>query len=134
MQRTFLLLTTVVLSFCSHLTAQTTLRQATQDLFLIGVAVNNQPGVGRPKQNKSRHFSAIVRKLHEIGGIHPEEHRYNFEATDQMLAFGRTTKVVTGHCLIWHSQLARWFCVDEQGEPVSAEVLKSRMRSTSSAS
>ncbi len=133
MQRTFLLLTTVVLLFCSHLTAQTTLRQATEDLFLIGVAVNNPQTRGaRPAEAEqiSRHFSAIVpENCMKSAEIHPEEHRYNFEATDQMLAFGENNRqVVTGHCLIWHSQLARWFCVDEQGEPVSAEVLKSRMR------
>ena len=36
---------------------------------------------------------------------------------------------ITGHCLIWHEQLPRWFCVDENGGNVSAEVLKARMKS-----
>ena len=35
---------------------------------------------------------------------------------------------VIGHTLIWHSQLAPWFAVDEQGRDVSPEVLKQRMR------
>ena len=33
-----------------------------------------------------------------------------------------------GHCLIWHSQLSRWFCVDSAGKDVTPEVLKERMR------
>jgi len=35
---------------------------------------------------------------------------------------------IIGHCLIWHSQLSRWFCVDNQGNNVSPEVLKERMK------
>ena len=35
---------------------------------------------------------------------------------------------VIGHCLIWHSQLAPWFCVDSAGKNVSPEVLKQRMK------
>ena len=35
---------------------------------------------------------------------------------------------VIGHCLIWHSQLAPWFCVDEQGKTVSADILKERIK------
>ncbi|MCP6082721.1 endo-1,4-beta-xylanase, partial [Klebsiella pneumoniae] len=35
---------------------------------------------------------------------------------------------VLGHCLIWHSQCAPWFHYDKNGQLVSAEVLKKRMR------
>ena len=30
--------------------------------------------------------------------------------------------------MIWHSQLAKWFCIDEKGEKVTPEVLKKRMK------
>lgn len=35
---------------------------------------------------------------------------------------------ITGHCLIGHSQLAQWFCVDKDGKNVSPEILQQRMK------
>jgi endo-1,4-beta-xylanase len=35
---------------------------------------------------------------------------------------------VTGHCLIWHSQVPRWFFVDKEGNEATPELLKERMR------
>ena len=35
---------------------------------------------------------------------------------------------ITGHCLIWHSRLPKWFCVDENGNNVSPDILKARMK------
>lgn len=109
------------------------LSEATKGLFLMGVAVNSPQTRGaRPAEAEqiSKHFNAIVpENCMKSAVIHPEEHRYSFEASDRMVAFGENNaQVITGHCLIWHSQLAPWFCVDEQAKPVSAEVLKSRMR------
>ncbi len=133
MQRTFLLLTIAALAYYNGISAQTTLRQATEGLFLIGVAVNNQQVNGMKAAEAaqiSKHFNAIVpENCMKSAVIHPEEHRYNFEASDMMVSFGEANQqVITGHCLIWHSQLAPWFCVDKEGKPVSAEVLKARMR------
>ncbi|MDD2559103.1 MAG: endo-1,4-beta-xylanase [Bacteroidales bacterium] len=132
MQRSLLLLTIIALFFYSEIKAQT-LRQAGDGLFLMGVAVNSRQTEGaRPAEAAqiSKHFNAIVpENCMKSAEIHPEEHLYRFEATDKMVAFGENNQqVITGHCLIWHSQLAPWFCVDEQGKPVSAELLKARMR------
>ena len=32
------------------------------------------------------------------------------------------------HALSWHSQLAKWFCVDDEGNLIGKELLKQRMR------
>jgi endo-1,4-beta-xylanase len=61
--------------------------------------------------------------------IHPEEKKYNWTDADKFVAFGEKNKqVVTGHCLIWHSQIGKWFFVDDSGNDVTPEVLKERMR------
>jgi hypothetical protein len=61
--------------------------------------------------------------------IHPEENKYEWTDADKFVAFGEKNKqVVTGHCLIWHSQIGRWFFVDDSGKDVTPEVLKERMR------
>ena len=35
---------------------------------------------------------------------------------------------ITGHCLIWHSQMAPWFTKDSAGNLVDAETMKQRMK------
>lgn len=118
---------------CVQVMAQSSLREATKDLFLMGVAVNNyQVNGGNRVENDliKTHFSSIVpENCMKCSEIHPEEHRWEFGPMDKLVAFGEANnQAVIGHCLIWHSQLARWFTVDENGQPVSPEVLKARMR------
>ena len=61
--------------------------------------------------------------------IHPKEGVYDFTLADQFVDKAKAAgKKVLGHCLIWHSQCAPWFHFDKDGKPVSAEVLKKRMR------
>ncbi len=123
----------IAATFCVQVMAQSSLREATKDLFLMGVAVNNyQVNGGSRAENDliKTHFSAIVpENCMKSSEIHPEENRWEFGPADKMVAFGEANnQVITGHTLIWHSQLARWFTVDEKGQPVSPEVLKARMR------
>ena len=72
-----------------------------------------------------KHFNAIVAEnCMKCQTIHPQEDRYNFRQADEFVKFGEDNGLtVTGHCLIWHSQLAPWFCVDKDGNNVSPEVL-----------
>lgn len=109
------------------------LKEALGDKFLIGVAVNTRQASGEDTAAVriiKKHFNAIVAEnCMKSQVIHPEEDRYNFVSADSLVRFGEENGMtVTGHCLIWHSQLAPWFCVDKAGKPVSAEVLKQRMK------
>ena len=62
--------------------------------------------------------------------IHPEEDRYDFSLADEFVKFGEDNGMfIIGHCLVWHSQLSPWFCVDAEGKNVSPEVLKERLKS-----
>ena len=116
-----------------QLMAQKTLGEATKGKFLFGVAVNTQQVDGDnpiEKELIAKEFSAIVAEnCMKPQPIHPEENRYNWDNADKLVAFGEKNKqAVTGHCLIWHSQIGRWFFIDANGKDVSPEVLKERMR------
>ena len=109
------------------------LKDAVGDRFLIGAALNVDQSSGRDTaavRIVKKHFNAVVAEnCMKCEVIHPEENRYDFEKADEFVKFGEENGLtVTGHCLIWHSQLAPWFCVDKNGKPVSAEVLKQRMK------
>jgi endo-1,4-beta-xylanase len=112
--------------------AQKTLGEATKGKFLFGVAVNMQQVNGvNPIETEliAKEFSAIVpENCMKPQPIHPEENKYNWEDADKLVAFGEKNKqVVTGHCLVWHSQIGRWMFIDADGKDVSPEVLKERM-------
>ncbi len=131
-QKTFLL-SLVFLSLFSFGYGEEPLWKAVKGKFLMGVAINtHQAREENPTETKliNTHFNSIVpENCMKAAEIHPEENRFNFQESDQFVHFGeKYKKVMIGHCLIWHSQLPRWFCLDENGENVSAEVLKDRMR------
>lgn len=61
--------------------------------------------------------------------IHPEQNRYDFTLADQLVEKANSAGIkVMGHCLIWHSQCAKWFHYDSNGNLVSADTLKARMK------
>ena len=134
MRRKFILSLIALITGClSILNAQTTLAEATKGKFLFGVALGVQLIDGsKPAESATiaKEFNAIVPgNCMKSALIHPEENRFFWDDADRFVAFGEKNKlVVTGHCLIWHSQLSKWFCVDKDGKDVSPEVLKERMR------
>ncbi len=129
-------MTCITLATCAAGTVTTperTLKTVYGDKFLIGVAMNVRQVAGEDSaavEVVKRHFSAVVpENCMKCEIIHPEEGRYDFRDADALVDFAEAGGLtVTGHCLIWHSQLAPWFTVDDKGQPVSAEVLKERMK------
>ena len=125
--------TVLLVSATIQTNAQKTLGEATKGKFLFGVAVNMQQVNGlKPVETEliAKEFSTIVAEnCMKPQPIHPEENRYNWDDADKLVAFGEKNKqVVTGHCLMWHSQIGRWMFLDGEGKDVSPEVLKERMR------
>lgn len=113
--------------------AKETLRSATEGKFLMGVALNSaQINERNPleAEHVRNHFSSIVAENSmKSGEMQPVENQFKFEEADKLVALAqKNNQKVIGHCLIWHSQLPRWFMVDENNQTVSAEVLKQRMR------
>lgn len=124
-----------VMTCTSGISAQQTqtLKDALKDKFLIGTAVNTRQISGRDKKGirivREQFNSVVAENCMKCEEIHPAENRYNFADADAFVDFGeKNNMAVMGHTLIWHSQLPRWFCVDENGKTVSAEVLKRRMK------
>ncbi len=118
---------------CLNAMAQKTLAEASGGKFLIGVAVNTRQVSGlNPIESGliAKEFNAVVgENCMKPQNIHPEEKKYNWTDADQLVAFGEKNKqVVTGHCLIWHSQIAKWFFVNDDGTDVAPEILRERMR------
>lgn len=117
-----------------NVSAQTiTLKDALKSKFLIGVAVNvrqTNDVSGLEAQVIGKQFSSITpENCMKCEPIHPEQEHFNFKDADAFVDFGETNhQFIVGHCLIWHSQLAPWFCVDKNGNNVSADTLKSRMK------
>lgn len=108
-------------------------KDAFEGKFYIGAALNeaeirgiDTTGVDLIKT----HFNSIVAEnCMKNEEIHPAEDVWNFELADKFVEFGEANDMfIIGHCLVWHSQLARWFAYDENGEYVTPEVLKQRMK------
>lgn len=112
---------------------QFSLKESLKGKFLIGTALNTAQIEGTDTAGirlVKEHFNAIVpENCMKCEVIHPEENRYDFTLPDQFVKFGEQEGLfMTGHTLIWHSQLAPWFCKDSTGQLVSKEVLTQRMK------
>lgn len=131
-----LFITAAILAACSSekkAAAEPSLKEAFGDKFLVGVALNTRQVAGKDSAATKiikHHFNSIVAEdCMKSMNIHPEENRYDFAAADSIVVYGeRNGMAVIGHCLVWHSQLAPWFCVDKDGKNVSPEVLKQRLK------
>ena len=119
---------------CSSANEAVTLKDALKGKFYIGAALNTRQIWEKDTANVAiieRHFNSIVAEnVMKSMYLQPKEGEFFFDDADKFVEFGEQNGMwIVGHCLIWHSQLPRWFCVDENGENVSAEVLKARMKS-----
>jgi len=134
MKNKILISVLALLSVCTtSVFAQKTLGEATKGKFLFGTAVNMQQVTGTNAAEAAivaSEFSAIVPENDMKSAlIHPAEDRFNWDNADKIVAFAEKNKqTLTGHCLIWHSQVPRWFFVDAEGKPATPEVLKERMK------
>ncbi len=110
------------------------LKDAVGDRFSIGAAATGPQVAGRDSLGAEvlkRNFNSIVAENRmKCEEIHPQEDVYDFAGGDSLVAFAEANHMeAIGHCLVWHSQMAPWFCVDSAGNDVSADVLRDRIRS-----
>ena len=119
-------------SACAERSA-TTLKEAFAEDFHIGTAMNMRQIRGEDSAGAAiavAHFNAIVAEnCMKSAEIHPEKDRYHFEDADAFVAFGEEHGMhITGHTLVWHSQLSPWFPYDEAGNKVSREEMIARLK------
>ncbi|MCD7898844.1 MAG: endo-1,4-beta-xylanase [Bacteroides sp.] len=110
-----------------------TLKSALDGKFYIGAALNADQIEGKDEAGlrvlKEQFNSIVAENCMKSVNIHPEEGKFDFTLPDKFVELGEANNMfIIGHTLIWHSQLAEWFCVDEQGNNVTPEVLKERMK------
>lgn len=110
-----------------------TLKDALKGKFYIGTAMNLSQINGNDKDDLNiilRQFDAVVAEnCMKSMYLQPREGEFEFTDADKFVEFGIQNRMwITGHCLLWHSQLPRWFFKDENGNDVSPERLKERMK------
>lgn len=103
------------------------------DKFLVGAALNVNQSNGIDTLGVKaikHHFNSIVAEnCMKCEEIHPADGKYAWEDADRFVQFGVDNGMhITGHCLIWHSQMAPWFTKDSVGNLVDPETMKQRMK------
>ncbi len=112
---------------------QLSLRDAFQDKFLIGTAINmwqvRQGGEKMHNLIKNQYSAIVAENCMKAEAVQPIENIFNFKDADDLIEFAQKNgQVVTGHCLIWHSQTPTWFFTNDKGVQVDRVTMIDRMR------
>ena len=112
---------------------EASLKGSLSEKFLIGTALNTNQIEGSDSlaiDVVKKHFNAIVAEnCMKLERLQPKEGRFNFEIADKFVRFGEENELfVSGHTLVWHSQVPNWFFVDSTGNEVSRQELIVRMK------
>ncbi len=131
MKKNVLILFVLLAAACTP--EEQTLKHIFEGKFILGAAVNESQIVGKDVRGDSvliRHFAAIEpENCMKSGEIMPAFGQYDWTLADKYVDFGTTNGLaVYGHCLIWHSQCTPDFCYDPDGNLISPELLKERMK------
>jgi endo-1,4-beta-xylanase len=111
-----------------------TLKEAYEDAFLVGTAVNKNIVSGADKVSQEiilTQFNTITSEnVMKAEPINPEPGIYNFNPADAYVDFGlKNNLFIIGHTLVWHNQTPAWFFQDENGNPNTKEAQIERLRS-----
>lgn len=112
---------------------EVTMKEHFKDMFLIGAAIPVRHVNGHDHKADSivsLHFNSIVAEnCMKNALIQPIEGKFYWNDADKFVKYGEDRGMaIIGHALVWHSQLARWFAYDEDGNYVSADKLRERLR------
>lgn len=131
MRAASLILSALLLASCSS--GERGLKDAFEGRFILGAAVSEPQILGEDAKGDSvlfRHFAAVEpENCMKSAELMPVFGSYDWTLADRYVDFGESHGLdVYGHCLIWHSQLTPDFCYNADGELISPEQLKERMK------
>lgn len=115
-------------------TDRTVLKGAYQDAFVIGTALNMDHIYGNDEAGielTKNQFNAITpENVMKWAEIYPtREEGYVWEPADKFVEFGEANDMyMTGHTLVWHSQMPSWAFYDEDENQLDREALLEVMR------
>ncbi len=120
-------------AFFVNIQAQTTLKDAFKDYFLIGAALNREQIYEEDKRGanivKTQFNTISPENILKWEAVHPRADKYDFEAADRYVEFGEKYGMFTiGHTLVWHNQTPDWVFKDAKGNFVSRDELLKRLR------
>ena len=122
-----------ILSSVAAADAQEKLKDAYQDAFRMGTAVNDAIVSGRDSEGlaiATEQFNAVTAEnVMKPEVLNPRPGIYDFTAADRFIEFGKKNGMfIIGHTLVWHNQTPPWFFLDESGRTNTKEAQIERMR------
>ena len=123
----------IVFAAVATATAQQSLKDAFQDSFLVGAAVNQAEFT----EQDARAVAIIQAQFNSLSpenvlkweSVHPQPDVYDFSSADRYVAFGKKYHMaIIGHTLVWHNQTPKWVFEDPQGRALGREALLARLR------
>jgi endo-1,4-beta-xylanase len=113
--------------------AQVALKDAFQNHFLIGAALNRAQFYEVDKRGAEivkTHFNTISpENVLKWESVHPVKGGFDFTDADRFVAFGEKNEMfIVGHTLVWHNQTPKWVFEDDRGGRVTRDELLKRLR------
>lgn len=113
--------------------ADTPLKEVFGDKFRVAVAINDRQVSEIDAKGSAvvkHHFNTIqAENVLKSEKIQPQKGVFFWDDADRFVQYAEDNGMTPlGHVLVWHSQLAPWFPYDDEGNYVTPEELKKRMR------
>lgn len=102
---------------------------AYKDHFPVGAAVSSR-FIETHRELLLKHFNSLTAcNEMKFSSVHPVEATYRFTLSDSIADFATAHGMrLRGHCLVWHHQTPDWVFQDQDGSPVSKDLLLDRMK------
>lgn len=115
-----------------ELATNSSLKEAYQGLFMLGVAINQNQATSKDQEGAAlaaQHFSVLTAENDmKWESIEPSENQFTWQGADALIEFASKNKQdVIGHTLVWHSQTPDWVFEASPGVPATRELLLARM-------